>query len=56
MILQVINLTGKVIEARKNLTPGQTLQIGADYRPGVYMVEIWQGSQRRVVKLVKQPD
>ena len=56
MTMKVIDLSGKVIEARKNLIAGQILQIGATYRPGMYMVELWQGKLRKVVKLIKQPD
>ena len=32
----------------------QSLRIGAAYRPGVYFVEVSDGSERAVVKLVKQ--
>ena len=54
--LNVVDLSGKVIEMRKNLVAGQTLQLGANYRPGMYFVELIQGDMRRIVKLVKQPD
>jgi hypothetical protein len=56
MTLKVIDLSGQVIETRKNLIGAQTLQLGITYRSGVYMVELWQGTQSKVVKLIKQPD
>jgi hypothetical protein len=56
MTLKVIDLSGKVIEVRNNLVAGQTLQLGNNYRPGMYFVELIQGDKRRIVKLVKQPD
>jgi hypothetical protein len=56
MTLNVVDVSGKVIETRKNLVAGQTFQLGANYRPGMYFVELIQGDTRRIVKLVKQPD
>jgi hypothetical protein len=54
--MNVVDISGKVIEMRKNLVAGQTFQLGANYRPGMYFVELLQGDRRRIVKLVKQPD
>jgi hypothetical protein len=54
--LNVVDVSGKLVEVRKNLVSGQTLQLGAKYRPGMYFVEMLQGDTRRIVKLVKQPD
>jgi hypothetical protein len=54
--MNVVDVTGKLIEMRKNLVAGQTFQLGAAYRPGMYFVELLQGDRRRIVKLVKQPD
>jgi hypothetical protein len=56
MTIRVFNVLGKLMEVRNNLKAGQTLQIGSVYRHGVYMVEVWQGKKRKVLKLVKQPD
>jgi hypothetical protein len=56
MTLNVVDVSGKIIEVRKNLVAGQTFQLGANYRPGMYFVELIQGDTRRIVKLVKQPD
>ncbi|MGZ3937078.1 MAG: T9SS type A sorting domain-containing protein, partial [Flavisolibacter sp.] len=54
--IRVIDLSGKVIEEFNNLNGSQSLKIGAMYRPGVYIVEMIQGSQRKQLKLIKQPD
>jgi hypothetical protein len=56
MTVRVIDLSGKAIEVRTGLMAGQTLQLGANYRPGMYFIELTQGDQRRIVKVVKQPD
>ena len=54
--MNVVDVSGKLVEVRKNLVAGQSFQLGANYRPGMYFVEILQGDSRRIVKLVKQPD
>ncbi|MEI6948083.1 LamG-like jellyroll fold domain-containing protein [Paraflavisolibacter sp. H34] len=52
--LQVFDMTGKLVEAHRIAAPNTTLQLGSSYRPGTYLVEVARGSERRVVKLVKQ--
>ena len=52
LILRVIDISGRVIE-RKNLTANQTIKIGERYRPGMYLAEIIQGNERKIMKLVK---
>jgi hypothetical protein len=54
--LRVVDALGRVIEARRGVAANSTLQIGAAYRPGIYIVEAVQGSQRTTLKLIKQPD
>jgi hypothetical protein len=56
MTIRVVDLSGKVIEVRRGLMAGQTFQLGANYRPGMYFIELTQGDKRRIVKVVKQPD
>ena len=31
-----------------------TLQVGGKYRPGIYLVEIMQGKEKQVLKLMKE--
>ncbi|MGZ3949336.1 MAG: Ig-like domain-containing protein, partial [Flavisolibacter sp.] len=52
----VYNVNGGVVEQRQNLTAGQIIQLGAKYRPGVYIIEITQGDKHKRLKLVKIPD
>jgi hypothetical protein len=56
MTVRVIDLSGKIIEVKRGLMAGQTFQLGANYRPGMYFIELTQGDKRRIVKVVKQPD
>ena len=51
--LKVTDMLGRVIEQKINLAANQTLRIGADYRPGIYLAELVQGLERKQVKLIK---
>jgi hypothetical protein len=53
MQLKVTDLMGRTIEARNNLVPNGTIQVGAAYKPGVYFVELSQGGKKQQVKLIK---
>jgi hypothetical protein len=52
----VYGINGRIVEAKQKLNAGQTVQLGALYRPGVYIVEMIQGKERKQLKLVKVPD
>jgi hypothetical protein len=52
--VRVMDLLGRVVEAKQNLGAGGTLRIGSEYRPGVYIVEVRQGNTVKQLKLVKQ--
>jgi hypothetical protein len=51
--LRILDLNGREIEVRTSLTSGQVLQVGNNYRSGVYLVELTQGKQRVTAKLIK---
>ena len=50
--LRVFDISGRMVE-RRNLTPGQSARIGDNYRAGIYLAEVGQGDQKKIVKLVK---
>jgi hypothetical protein len=54
--LRVMDIQGRTIEVRNNLNAGQTLRLGGDYRPGIYIIEMIQGNNRKQLKLMKQGD
>lgn len=54
--LRVVDAAGRTIESRSNIATNNTLQIGATYRPGVYIVEAVQGKERVTLRLIKQSD
>ena len=51
--VRVMDVSGKVIETRTNVLAGQTLQIGNNYRPGIYFIEVIQGLNKKQLKLIK---
>ena len=51
--LRVYDIVGRVIETRVSLPANQTLRLGASYQPGIYMVEIIQGTEKQTLRLVK---
>ena len=55
MLVRIMDISGRVIKVFTEVSPGQTLEIGAEYRPGVYIAEVTQGDRRKQIKLIKQP-
>ena len=51
--LRVLDVQGRLVEARDNLQPNQTLRLGDAYRPGIYFIEVVQGIQKSSTKLIK---
>lgn len=51
--LRVTDATGRMVDSRANNQPNSTVQIGHQYAPGTYYVELMQGVDRKVVQLMK---
>ncbi|MEO8149417.1 MAG: choice-of-anchor L domain-containing protein [Bacteroidia bacterium] len=51
--LRILDMSGRQIEVRNNLSPDQNLQLGSNYEPGIYMAELTQGSKKITLKLLK---
>jgi hypothetical protein len=51
--LRVLDMNGRQVEVRNNLTPGQVTGLGYNYKQGNYIAEIIQGNQRITLHLVK---
>ncbi|MBL7740016.1 MAG: Ig-like domain-containing protein [Chitinophagaceae bacterium] len=50
--LRVTDVSGRGIEARQKLAAG-TIQIGHNWTAGIYFVEVIQGGEKKVLRLVK---
>jgi hypothetical protein len=52
--MRVLNINGKEVEVKRNIVAGQIIQVGNNYRPGMYIIEVIQGEKKITSKLVKQ--
>lgn len=53
MGLRVFDLNGRLIENRNNVAANSTITLGANYRAGIYFVEVIQAGRKQVLTLVK---
>lgn len=51
--LRIYDLNGKTIETRSAIKSGTTIKLGNNYKPGIYIGEFIQGTEKIMVKLVK---
>jgi hypothetical protein len=51
--VKVVDVNGRLIEVQQNLYTGQVIELGAKYTQGTYFAEVMQGTNRKVVKLIK---
>jgi hypothetical protein len=51
--IRVLDLNGRVVDARTKVSPNSTFQLGANYQTGTYFAEMIQGTNRKVVQLIK---
>ena len=52
--VRLIDVAGRVVEVRNNLTGDQVLKIGTNLKAGLYIAEIRQGNSSKQIKLLKQ--
>jgi hypothetical protein len=51
--IKVYDLMGRLIETKALLYSNQTIRLGMSYHPGTYLVQITQGKQMRILRLIK---
>lgn len=51
--LRITDASGRAMETRNNLNGNSTVQVGHRLNPGSYFAEVIQGSERKVVQLIK---
>jgi len=51
--LVVYDVSGRVVEKR-NIYPGKPVELGAAYMPGMYYVQLTQGSVKMMTKIIRQ--
>ena len=51
--VKIVDLAGRVVESKMNLTGDQVLRVGEHLTPGVYFVQLQQGTEIKQIKLLK---
>ncbi len=54
--VKVRDATGRIVEVKQNMAAGGRLEIGRNFRPGIYYAEVTQGTQHKILKLIKTAD
>ena len=52
--LRVLDVSGRIVETRNGMVANTTFHIGNNFQAGIYLVEVTQGKQRQILKLIKQ--
>ena len=52
--ISITNAGGQLMERKTNVAANILLQFGANYKPGIYYVKVVQGTEKAMVKLIKQ--
>ena len=51
--VRVIDIYGKLMQLDQHITINSTLRLGQKWTKGTYFIEVWQGEERKVVKVIK---
>ncbi|MFN2458903.1 MAG: T9SS type A sorting domain-containing protein, partial [Chitinophagaceae bacterium] len=51
--VKVYDMLGRIIESKNNIASNGKLKIGDNYKAGAYIVELQQGSEKVVIRLLK---
>jgi hypothetical protein len=54
--VRVVDVLGRVVEQRNSLPANQLVEIGAQYRPGIFFLQLRQGGKAKQLKLEKTPE
>ena len=52
--LRVWDVSGRIVETRNGMVANTTFHIGNNFKAGIYLVEVTQGEQREILKLIRQ--
>src|SRR5688572_6720333 len=52
--LRVHGVSGRIVKARTGIVANTTFHIGSGLQPGIYVVEVVQGTERQMFKLTRQ--
>ena len=53
ILINVMDVSGRILESFTAITKGTAIKVGSNLRSGTYFAEVTQGTKRKVVKLIK---
>lgn len=53
LTIKIVDANGTLMQVKENVYAGQLIEFGKEYTPGIYFVEVLQGEERKLVKLIK---
>jgi hypothetical protein len=51
--VRVVDISGRVVQKYEKVTGSAVLQVGSDWKNGIYFAEVVQGNERKIIKLIK---
>jgi len=52
--LRVFDVSGRIVETRNGMAANTTLHVGNNFQAGMYLIEVTQGKQQQILKLIRQ--
>ena len=52
--LRVFDVSGRIVETRNGMAANTTLRVGNNFQAGMYLIEVTQGKQQQILKLIRQ--
>jgi hypothetical protein len=53
VILKIADLSGRSVAGEQKISPNSFVRLGQSWNAGTYFIEVMQGNQKKVVKVVK---
>jgi len=52
--IKIVDALGRIVEVKNRIDANSTTTFGDNFRPGIYLIEVRQGTERQMVKLIRQ--
>jgi Lectin C-type domain/Secretion system C-terminal sorting domain/SprB repeat len=52
--IKVLDMMGRIVEAKAGVQPNSTITMGQQYRPGMYFVQVMQGNKTVTLRVTRQ--
>ncbi|MDP4260939.1 MAG: HYR domain-containing protein [Bacteroidota bacterium] len=53
VVMRVTDMSGRIVSVRPGVSSNSSMDIGSDWKNGVYFVEVIQGKEKQVIRLIK---